>query len=216
VDTHTYGRWPLAQSTPARILITIVGDELQTNVAWNSPERAKLASIGVMSTGWDRLVDPEKNIQSRVNESSLISAPTDISLSTSTIAESAACRSTVGLVETTDADAGDTVTPYRVGRWQRRYRTTDAYDRRWMNCKPTSLWTVAPRRATDSSDEHACDRLFDRERFTITVTEVVANSATDGYLADANNEHRSVLIGSTDRKHGEELCESHGTDAVCG
>ena len=106
-DTHTYA---LAAGTgdTDNGSFTIVGDELQTNVVLDFAATPSY-SIRVMSTDADGL-STEKEFTITVTEVVANSAPTDISLSTSTIVESAAIGSVVGMLSTTDADAGDTHT----------------------------------------------------------------------------------------------------------
>jgi len=192
-DTHTYA---LAAGTgdTDNGSFTIVGDELQTNVALDFATTPSY-SIRVMSTDADGL-STEKEFTITVTEVVANSAPTDISLSTSTIAESAAVGSTVGLLSTTDADAGDTHTyALAAGTGDTDNGSfTIVGDELQTNVALDFATTPSYSIRVMSTD---ADGLSTEKEFTITVTEVVANSAPTDISLSTSTIVESAAIGST-------------------
>ena len=104
-DTHTFSLVAGVGSTD-NASFTIVGTSLRTNAVFNFEAKSS-HSIRVRATDGGALTFEEALTitVTNVNE-----APTDISLTTASIAENQASGTTVGTFSTTDVDAGDTHT----------------------------------------------------------------------------------------------------------
>ncbi|NBQ15440.1 MAG: cadherin repeat domain-containing protein, partial [Proteobacteria bacterium] len=102
-DTFTYS---LVSGVADNVGFTIAGNQLKTAAGFNFEAKSSYALVIRSTDAAGLFIDREFTISvTNVNE-----APTSIALSNSSVAENASVGTVVGLLSTTDPDAGDTFT----------------------------------------------------------------------------------------------------------
>jgi hypothetical protein len=192
-DTHTYA-FVSGTGDTDNGSFTIDGNQLKTNTALDFDTKSSY-TVRVSSTDNGGL-STEKEFTITVTEAVVNSAPTDISLSVSAIAESAAIGSVVGELSTSDVDATDTHTYAFVsgtGDTDNGSFTIDGNQLKTntaLDFDTKSSYTVR----VSSTDNGG---LSTEKEFTITVTEVVVtNSAPTDISLSVSAIAESAAIGS--------------------